>query len=274
MGHLAVANSNGDVILFGGWTYHESPQTITALSSMEVFDPTERKFRRGKLRDIRLAGRYGYGFAASIPTVGIVHCGGVDSATDSVDWWSVNDCVLIDLGLTVEAIEPLPVPLAHASMIALPNRQLLVTGGLEVSTGQPDDEAVLASKKAYLYDHDTDTWTEAGQMKRGRNRHQSALLPDGRVLIIGGRSAGIGFNEHTSEDFEDCLEIYDPVTDPIDPFVLLDGCSQSTGNGQALSEAASNPAVAIDPDFGVLMVGGFGNNGSSKAVNLWVSAAP
>ncbi|MEE2751615.1 MAG: hypothetical protein VX519_09295 [Myxococcota bacterium] len=273
MGHLAVANSNGDVIFFGGWTYDEDPLVLAPAQTMEVFVPTERRFRRGKLRDVRLAGRYGYGFAASIPTVGIVHCGGVVSTQDG-GWRSVNDCVLIDLGLTVEAIEPLPLPLAHASMIALPNRQLLVTGGLEVSTSQPDDEAVLANKKAYLYDHDTNTWTEAGQMKRGRNRHQSALLPDGRVLIIGGRSAGLGFDEHNSADFEDCLEIYDPATDPIDPFVLLDGCSQSTGNGQALSEAASNPAVVNDPDFGVLMVGGLGNNGSSKAVNLWVSAAP
>ena len=63
---------------------------------------------------------------------------------------------------------------------------LLRDGRVLVSGGaiDPDGEQVLAS--AELYDPASGSWTTVEEMSDPRSAHTATLLPDGRVLVVGG----------------------------------------------------------------------------------------
>jgi hypothetical protein len=58
-------------------------------------------------------------------------------------------------------------------------------------------------RSAELYDPATGTWTSAGTMATGREDHTATLLPNGKVLLAGGRGPQGPLNS---------TEIYDPAT--------------------------------------------------------------
>ncbi len=47
---------------------------------------------------------------------------------------------------------------------------------------------LATAQTAELYDLNSDTWTAAESMAMSRSGQTAALLPDGRVLVVGGRS--------------------------------------------------------------------------------------
>ena len=86
----------------------------------------------------------------------------------------------------------------------LSSGKVLVAGGLD----GPFPSSALAS--AELYDPATNSWSGAAPMIGSRARQTATLLPDGRVLVVGGlsvalRDAGIFPSQPTS------AEIYDPT---------------------------------------------------------------
>jgi Galactose oxidase, central domain len=85
----------------------------------------------------------------------------------------------------------------HAATLLL-NGKVLITGGTEARLGLP----ILSS--AELFDPDTGAFTATGNMTTARSDHSATLLPDGRVLIIGGTSA--------PGDGPSTAELYDPST--------------------------------------------------------------
>jgi MYXO-CTERM domain-containing protein len=112
---------------------------------------------------------------------------------------------------------------------ALNDGRVLVTGG---ATGSSTTTTYLAS--ALLYDPASDTWTATGSMGTARFLLQSALLPSGKVLAVGGRGAA-------------SAELYDPST----------GTWSSAG---ALPTGLEAHAVTILPSGSVLVVGGYGGS--------------
>jgi hypothetical protein len=78
---------------------------------------------------------------------------------------------------------------AQHRLVTLPNGKVLMISG---HTG-----AVHGPPECYLYDPTTNAWTQTGSMNIGRDRPQSALLTNGKVLTIG--------------DYTTC-ELYDPAT--------------------------------------------------------------
>jgi len=94
-----------------------------------------------------------------------------------------------------------------------------------------------ANVTAELYDAATYRWTLTAPMTDGRCHHAAALLPDGRVLVVGGRRGIQAYSELAS------AEIYDPALD----------YWQSAGT---LSVARDSLAAAILPAGRVLAVGG------------------
>ncbi|MGX4584181.1 kelch repeat-containing protein [Paenibacillus chitinolyticus] len=116
-----------------------------------------------------------------------------------------------------ESAAPMPVKRQNHQQSTLKDGRVLVTGGFL------PQEDYFASHTAYLYDPQTNTWSEAANMPQGRAGHSQSVLNDGRVLVAGGESY---------RDTLDTAYIYDPVSNTWSkiaslPFDLA-GAGQST----------------------------------------------
>jgi hypothetical protein len=85
----------------------------------------------------------------------------------------------------------------HAAVL-LPDGKVLVAGG---SSGE---DAVGALVSAELYDPATRTWSPTGGLNVARRDHTMTLLPNGKVLVVGGNDANDGLLSSA--------ELYDPAT--------------------------------------------------------------
>jgi hypothetical protein len=84
----------------------------------------------------------------------------------------------------------------------LTNGLELIAGGI-VHTEIPTKTNRCLSK-AQLLDSKTGKWTETGEMHTARFDHRATLLPDGKVLVVGGSDI---YNNGISSE-----ELYDPLT--------------------------------------------------------------
>ncbi len=121
----------------------------------------------------------------------------------------------------------------------LPDGRVLVTGGYgaEIYYAAP-----LAS--AEIYDPKTGTFAPTGSMTTARGHHTASLLPDGRVLVVGGSPGG--YLEATGYVWLalDSAELYDPMTGSFAP----------TGS---MTTARYAHAATLLRDGRVLIAGGF-----------------
>ena len=84
----------------------------------------------------------------------------------------------------------------HHTATLLPNGKVLVAGGGDSEYGG----GLRAS--AELYDPATGAWTLTGSLNTARRHHTATLLPNGKVLVTGGESAGSRLST---------AELYDPA---------------------------------------------------------------
>ena len=136
---------------------------------------------------------------------------------------------------------------ARHTAVLLANGDVLFAGGV-------DGSGALAS--AAVYHADTDTVTAAGSMTAARHSVTGALLPDGRVLLPGGKdSAGAALAS---------TELFDPAVGTFSA-------------GPAMSSARAEHAVAAMTDGRVLVSGGVGLDTISiydRRTNTWDNTAP
>ncbi|HET9180200.1 MAG TPA: kelch repeat-containing protein [Terriglobia bacterium] len=125
---------------------------------------------------------------------------------------------------------------AHTATL-LPNGKVLVTGGEGASglDGQMDPTPPPALDSAEIYDPATGTFMPTGKMSVARAGHTATLLPNGKVLIVGG-----GSNDSTALA---TAEIYDPAT----------GAFVATG---PLGTARAYHTATLLTDGNVLVAGG------------------
>jgi len=71
---------------------------------------------------------------------------------------------------------------AHSATL-LPDGSVLVAGGTGRRSAGGSDRALSSTE---LFDPATGTWTAGALMTEPRSGHQAVLLPDGRVLVVGG----------------------------------------------------------------------------------------
>jgi hypothetical protein len=86
----------------------------------------------------------------------------------------------------------------------LANGQVLVTGGV---VGKDSQNHAIISKSAELYDPQTNSWTATGSMNTKRIFHTATLLPNGKVLVVGGNTS-----ESAPTGALKTSELYDPTT--------------------------------------------------------------
>ena len=98
----------------------------------------------------------------------------------------------------------------------LPNGRVLVTGGLGDAGVFPAEHAPPVSSSAELYDPAAGIFLATGSMATPRVLHTATLLPNGKVLIVGGiQNSSDGFPHFG--DGSNTAELYDPATGSFTP---------------------------------------------------------
>jgi hypothetical protein len=160
--------------------------------------------------------------------------------TNSVDAFNPADN-------SVTPVAPMTIRRWSHTATTLSDGRVLVTGGRTGSTAA--NGVVLAT--AEIYDPVTNEWTEtAGPMNVARRSHTATLLPNGKVLIVGG---GNGVSTTTSQPIQS-VELFDPAT----------GLFTLAGN--MLDRRSAHSAILLD-DGTVLISGGSNGTGTLFPTN-------
>ena len=127
----------------------------------------------------------------------------------------------------------------------LPSGEVLIAGGFG-SGYDCEDNGEPAEASAELFDPATGSFKATGRMTTGRGRHTATLLPNGRVLIIGGASDGV-----YGTGFSASAELYDPTA----------GVFTSTGS---MAAARFGHTATLLKNGKVLVIGGTGSYSSTS----------
>ena len=125
------------------------------------------------------------------------------------------------------------------SATLLRDGRVLVTGG-DTSDPNGDPHYFGPLRTAETWDPASGTFERAGTMEYARRAHQAALLPDGRVIVIGGSG------KRTSEFVDPSratTEIWDPATGTFE-------------RGPALTDARARFSLVTLSDGSLLVIGG------------------
>ena len=227
-GHVAVRLADGRVLLVGGvgtgWTF---------LSSAELFDPETGRFSStgsmGVPRESHVA--------VALPDGQVLVVGGHRGRRAAIELY-VSAEVYDPAGGTFRPAGAMVTRRHKHDAVLLPDGRVLITGG----TDERDYGGRYTS--AELFDPETGASREIGPMCRPRYKHAgtSVVLPDGRVLLVGGAPQA---------------EVYDPESEA---FVLVGGEARMVGQF-----SASAPL----PDGRVLVTGGYGE-GRGPQASAWL----
>ena len=235
--HTATLLPNGMVLVVGG----ETNQIVIgnrSLTSAELYDPaTGRWTATGPLK----LGRYGH-TATLLQNGKVLVVGGSGyapaTAAELYDpasgTWTTTDAMS-----TARA--------GHTATL-LPDGRVLAVGG-----DYPYSAGGGLGLSAELYDPGTGTWTGTGGLNTDRSSHTATLLPNGKVLAIGGFNAGVLFS----------AEFYDPAT----------GVWTTAGT---LTKGRQLHTATLLPNGKVLVSGGQGSlvfNDAVSKVELYDSAS-
>lgn len=253
MAHAAQLLSGGEVLVTGGWD-PLAPGTgfDEVLRSTELYDPAASRFTAGP--DMRFPRRHHT--MTPLADGRVLVAGGIQ---------------LRGTGFGASPNTEVYEPVANAfvegpRMVAASGRWLhsatrladgrvLLAGGRDNNCGNGCAWSSLAS--AEIYDPATNAFTATGSLGIARHGHGAALLPDGRVLILGGETTvdlGSGSDQVTT------AEVWDPATGRFTPH-------GATRDGRSLH------ALARLDDGTFLVVGGRNQNGSPTGTTEIFDAA-
>ncbi len=228
--HTASLLNDGSVLIVGGSGFNEPVhrRALRYVPSTNTFEPD------ANLNVARMAHA-----TFTLSNGKIVVTGGWDPNTTGTIFDPVYKSTEIydPATKTFTAGPDMNFPRRHHVVTQLKDGRFLVTGGIQLR-----GSGFGASTNAEIYDSNTNTFTPTGRMNVGRWLHTATLLPDGRVLVAGGRD-----NNCTGTCPVYSLasaEIYDPATGV---FTLLTG---------SLNVSRWGHAATVLQDGQVLLVGG------------------
>jgi N-acetylneuraminic acid mutarotase len=222
--HTATLLPDGKVLVAGGqWLYQTSwGYDYVILAAAEVYDPTSGTWSAtGSMSETR------YNHTATLlPNGKVLVAGGYDAHEGHRLSNEVYDPATGTWSTTGALAEPRHL---HTATL-LPNGKVLVVGGVsEAANGD-----YYAAASAEVYDPATGTWSATGSMSTSRSSHTATLLPDGKVLVVGGFS---------DSSIVASAEVYDPAT----------GTWSATGS---MSQARRFHTMTLLPNGKVLVTGG------------------
>ena len=156
-------------------------------------------------------------------------------------------------GLTIgpgwNALEALITPRWEHTATLLPNGQVLLVGGQDQTYDALDTDITSQFQAhtlatAEVHDVDTGAVTATGPLKAARFSHTATLLPNGKVLIVGGSDGSVPIGS---------AELYDPAT----------ATFMATGS---LNAARQFHTATLLPSRKVLICGGRGTAGGTAPV--------
>lgn len=209
-GPTAISLSNGKVLFTGGDNGYTDPCTTAIPADPALYDPSTGLFS--------LAGPYD---TTGFPT---------DSCSGGTSGLAYTAAALLDDGTVLITSEPAAEvydPVANTfhvtgGMVAIDEggflgrptqidgrtATLMTNGKVLAAGGDPAyvDTSDFPLSRAEVYDPSTGTFASTGSMRTARESHSATLLPDGTVLITGGRL-------DNWYDAAPLAELYDPRTD-------------------------------------------------------------
>ena len=234
--HTATLLKDNKVLLAGSF-----PWTNTAaLLRADLYDPETDAFSAKGTTESRYTHT-----ATLLPDGNVLLTGAVPPANTSTEIYDVAN------GTFTVATPLLTGRRGHTATL-LGNGKVLLVGGFGAISGA--DSSTLAS--AELYDPIAKTFTNTGALATARYSHTASVLPDGRVLIVGGWSGAVTATGSYAGKAVATAEVYDAGS----------GTFSIAGS---LATARISHAAATLPGGKILIVGG-----SDSADPTRLTAAP
>jgi Bacterial Ig-like domain (group 2)/Galactose oxidase, central domain/Kelch motif len=201
VGHTATPLTNGKILVVGGSVFatNDGCPPVGTHESSELYDPVSGTWSpTGNLSSV------GCGSTATRLANGQVLVAGGN------EWGTVAAELYDPISGTWSPTGSMSTPRVGHTSTLLPNGMVLVTGGLisnyflifQKPPGSADDSI---TGSAELFDPSSGTWAAIASMSTPRLDHTAVLLPDGKVLVAGGKSVYPDTIGLTS------AEIYDPA---------------------------------------------------------------
>ncbi len=167
-------------------------------NSAEIYDPASGAFAR----TAPMLFNHGGGLTATLLNNGQVLILGGSNLPSAAELYDPVS------GKFTAAASPAQPHGGGATATLLANGQVLLVGGFSVPGGTVTTNL---NSGAEVYNPQTGTFALTGPMNFNRNAQTATLLPDGRVLVAGGKALG-NFGTFVSILPFDSAEIYDPAT--------------------------------------------------------------
>jgi N-acetylneuraminic acid mutarotase/sugar lactone lactonase YvrE len=241
----AVRLANGKILIAGG----QGSTSNIVFSTVEIFDPNSGTWSATGAMAVP---RFGHTITL-LPNGKVLVVGGTSCSNCN----ALNTAELYDpaSGTWSYTGSLAAVRLAHTAT-PLANGKVLVAGGGSTSN------ADLIKSSAEIYDPATGVWTSAGVMPSGAHFwHAAALLPDGRVVVAGGRNSSMLLTA--------AVDIYNPASNTWSPAAPM----SATRSRFTLDLLANGKLIATGGDAGVILASTEIFDPAS-GVGAWSAGAP